>query len=436
MPSNRVVVVGTTADYIHLIERRLPGRALFLTDQAERARACEPEPDDASEVLADLAIREDALAVLRAHLHWHDIVPTGVACFDDESMALAAAVARMLSLPYVGADAVPVCRSKHESKRRWRQAGLPCPRAELVRSEAEALAFQRTLGRAVVLKPLTGSGSELTFICRGEGECRTAFRQLRDRLCGHRDARMYAAQGDADGGLDPHEVFVAEEFVEGDEYSCDFLVHGDEVAVVRVAAKIPAARHSFGTTMAYVVPAELPAPIERSGFHRQLLRAARAVGIDRSVCMLDFIVRDGEALMLEIAPRPGGDCLPALIRHSSGVDMLELTLDYAEGRAIALPPAEQWQPCVGLRLIASQPGRIRCIDTRALEADPHAREVHLKHGRGHCVVLPPHDYDSRILGHVILDPQGIRDLPTACAELAARLSVQMEPLSCPVLTVC
>jgi biotin carboxylase len=423
--ASRVIVVGTTSDYIDLLARRFPGRALFLTGWAERAAAREPEPDDASEALCELPDPQDALAALRAHLCWCGIEPSGVACFDDESMALAATIADELGLPYASAEAVAACRSKLETKRRWQAAALPCPRTALVRNEGEARAMLRSLGRPIVLKPLTGSGSELTFACRTEAECSQAFAQVAEGLRDHPNARMYSAG-------EPRETLVAEELVEGTELSCDVLIDGARAEIVRLASKLPAPDQSFGTTLAYVVPAELPDGIRPAALASQLREAARAVGIDRGLCMVDMIVRDDEALMLEIAPRPGGDCLPFLIRRSSGLDMLGLALDVAEGRAVSLPTASAWRRLVGLRLIASRSGLIEAIDTRALEAEPAVREVALKHGPGHRVLLPPHDYDSRILGHVLFEPDGAADLPAACAALAAKLSIRMADAPCPI----
>ena len=122
--------------------------------------------------------------------------------------------------------------------------------------------------------------------------------------------------------------------------------------------------------------------------------------------MVDFIVREGKPYLLELTPRPGGDCLPWLIRQSSGLDMLGLTLDIAQGLEITLPAAESWESLVGLRLIAADAGVIKRIDGEPLRRDPRVREVHLKRRNGHRVVLPPKDYDSRILGHVIFKPSG------------------------------
>ena len=436
MSRNRVVVVGTTSDYIDAVSRRLPGRAVFLTDRVEREGARERPPPEGAEVLCDLASPGEALAALQAHLRRWRIMPSGVACYDDESMALAVVVAGAFSLPAVPAAAVAACRSKLACKLRWRRAGLPCPQVAEVRRAADAVAFRDRVGGPIVLKPLTGSGSELTFLCADAAECIAAFGTLQRRLAEHRDARMYAPQGSGDAAVDPRQVFAVEEFVRGREHSCDFVVDGDRVEILRLANKLPAADESFGTTMAYVVPGELPSGMGLAAVGRQLGSAARALGVERAMCMVDFIVRDGEALLLELAPRPGGDCLPPLVRRSCGLDMLAAALDFAERRPVAAPPREQWRRLVGLRLFATRPGTLARVDTSGLVGDPRVLECTLKHGPGHRVVLPPEDYDSRILGHVVFDPEGIGDLEAACLELAARVEVEMEPAECPTATTC
>lgn len=436
MASSRVIVVGTTSDYIEAIEQRFPGRALCLTDHGERARAMEPEPDEAGEALCGLGDTDDALAALRAHLLWWDITPSGVACFDDESMALASSIAKAFGLPYVSAEAVAACRSKLACKQRWREAGLPCPDFEFVETAEAAVAFQRRVGGPIVLKPLTGSGSELTFLCTTPGECREGVAVLASGLASHHDVRMYAPQGEPSERMDPRRVFAAEEFVQGSEYSCDFAVDGGHVQIIRFAAKVAAPTQSFGTTLAYIVPAELPAAIDRAGFERQLLEAARALGIDRALGMLDFFVRGDSAVMIEMAPRPGGDCLPSLLRASSGLDILGAALDFAERRPLAIPVSSAWRRLVGLRLFGSDAGVIARIDARALRRDPRVVECRLKRRPGHRIILPPADYESRLLGHAVFDPQGADGIESACLELAAKLRLELRPIACTTPTAC
>ena len=427
MSNRRVLVVGTTADYIDVLSRRFPGRALFLTDPRERAAASEPAPDEATELLCDLVQPETVLAALREHLNRWRIEPSGVACFDCESLLLAAGIAPSLSLPYASLEAVAACRSKFISKQLWRQAGLPCPEVETVRTAAEAAGSLKRIGGRAVLKPLTGSGGELTFLVSDGDDCSNAFEAIRSRLAEHHDTRMYTSCAGGDAGSDPRRVFAVEEYVEGTEYSCDFLLDGNRLEIVRIARKTPAPGHPLGTILAYVLPAGLPAGVEPQAFRRQAFEAARALGLQRALCMLDFIVRDGTAVMLEMTPRPGGDCLPPLILRSCGLDMLGCALDFAEGAPIAVPQPSRWRRLVGLRLIASRPGVVRKVDARRLCEDRRVLECCLKRGPGHRVVLPPDDYDSRLLGHVIFDPSGPDDVENECIEISARLSVEMEP---------
>ena len=428
MPNKRTLVIGTTADYVEMIERRFPGRAVFLTDAGERARAGEPAP--ASEVLADLSRPDEAVAALRDHLRRFNLSASGVTCFDCESLSLAADVAERLSLPYASHEAVAACRSKLLSKELWRRAGLPCPAAELVQTETEAAEFLRRTGRPALLKPLTGCGSELLFVCETQEDCTRAFHVMRARLEHHPDCRMYANYFHGGAELNPRRTFVIEQLVRGVEYSCDFVVDGDGVEVIRLARKIAAAGQPVGTTLAYVLPAALPEPLEPEGFRQQLLGAARAVGLERAICMLDFMVEDGFlAKMIEIAPRPGGDCLPWLVRQSCGLDMLGAALDFAEGRKVVVPEPARWRQLVGLRLFAERAGVIRRIGDEELKRDPRVLETYLKRSAGHRVVLPPENYDSRVLGHVIFRPADGKDvshIEAECHELRTKLELEMQ----------
>ncbi len=425
MPDHRVVVVGTTTDYIDLIARRFPGRALFLTDAHERATGYEPPPDERSEILCNLIQPEAVLAALFDHLQQRSIEPIGIACFDCETLALAAFLAEKLSLPFVSAEAVRASRSKFISKSKWRQAGVVCPQAELVASSTEAAAFLEKVGRPIVLKPLTGSGSELVFLCASGDDCRRAVTIMKTRLESHPNARMYSPEPGSDGN-NARRMFVAEEYISGTEYSCDFMIDSGRVELIRIAQKFPAGDSPLGTILAYFLPAELPPDIDQVAFQRRLQAAAGALGITHSLGMLDFIVSDGLPYMIEMTPRIGGDCLPPLIRHSCGLDMLEVALDFAAGKAFTIPAAARWRPLVGVRLFAAQAGIITAIDDHRLLEDSRVSEAYLKRRPGHEVILPPQDYESRLLGHVIMQPQRPNDIAAEAAEIAGKLMVTMD----------
>ncbi len=422
--AHRILVAGTTGDYIDLIARRHPGRALFLTDAAERAAAREPAPPAPDELLCDLSNTDETLSMLRAHLKKWDLNPDGIACFDCESMLLAARIAGEFSLPYPTPDAVAACRSKFVCKQLWRKAGLPCPETAIVNTAAEAAAFLARVARPTVLKPVAGSGSQYVFLCLNSNDCRAAFRVMESRMPALRAdplKPLYSRERPGGGG-----DYVMEEFVEGTEYSCDFALDGDRLEVIRIARKIPAAGRTFGVTLAYVLPSSLPPSIAPALFKDQVLQAARAIGLNRAIGMLDFIVRGDEALMLEMTPRPGGDCLPPLILRSSGLDMLGLALDFAGSRFPSLPAPSNWIPLAGLRLFAPSPGVIAGLDVEKMIADRRVLEYCLKSGQGARVVFPPDDYDSQILGYVIFKPNHQDSVEANCAEIAGLFGIRME----------
>jgi biotin carboxylase len=338
-------------------------------------------------------------------------------------MSLAAYLAQRLALPYPSRAAISTCRSKHAMKRTWGEEGLPCPEAQIVREVQDLLRFLRHLRRPVVLKPLTGSGSELVLMCRDPAEARAAYATISARLEKHQDGGLYGWAQQDPTRLDPRQIFLAEEFVAGTEYSCDFVLDDEGARIVRTARKIVAAEPP-GTAVAYELPATLPQELDRS-LRGLLAVAARSLGLHRALVMVDFIIRDNRILLLEMTPRIGGDCLPPLIRCSCGLDMIGLALDFAVGRAVDIPPRDRWERLAGVQLRSLRAGWIKRLSAAALLADPRVRECHLRRQVGHAIRLPPEDYDSWMLGHAIFAPTPGHELTEECAEIAALLELEV-----------
>ena len=198
----RVLVVGTTADYIDWIRRECPGEALFLTDPEVRRRAVESCPAPADELLCDLTDFQDVCASLDRHLSRYGLKPAGIACFDCESMELAARLAGRFALPYTSVSAVGNCRDKLRTKSVWQANGLDTPPGAAVGTAEEAVRFFRQSGGAIVLKPPTGSGSELVYQCADENACERAHRKIWEGLQKRRTQRLYAdpTAGESGGG--------------------------------------------------------------------------------------------------------------------------------------------------------------------------------------------------------------------------------------------
>ncbi|MFC1817154.1 acetyl-CoA carboxylase biotin carboxylase subunit family protein, partial [Thermodesulfobacteriota bacterium] len=231
--------------------------------------------------------------------------------------------------------------------------------------------------------------------------------------------RLYGMMSAGSDGI------LAEEYVEGEEYSCDFIIENGRIHVLRMARKVLFKNSPFGTADAYILPAALPDGIDRQYVERTLYQSARLLGLSRAICMLDFLIRDNEIVLLEIAPRPGGDCLPFLIRQNSGLDMLKLSLDFAQQRPIRLPISASAGSHIGVRLHARHGGVLQKIDAGKLRPDRHVCQIHLTRRPGHVVQMPPEDYDSWLLGHVIFAAASNLEPETQCEQILERIAVEI-----------
>jgi len=418
---NRVVVVGTTPDYIHWIRQKYPDRALFLTDPRIREAACEPAPPAHEEILVRLENKEVVLSAFFSHLKTFGHTITGLACFDCESLEMAAVIASVFDLDFVTVETVRNCRDKFLSKKIWRENGIPCPRHTPVNSLEEALAFMQDCQNGIVLKPFYGSGSELVFRCRTKTECDNHFKAIQEGLIKRQSNPIFKKLSSTE------HLMLAEEFVAGPEYSCDMLIEGDAISIIRTAKKIKPSNRPFGTVSGYILPAALPLGEDGALFKKMLLKSARVLGINRGICMVDFVISNHRAKLIELTPRPGGDCLPALLKAAGNLDIIGMTLDIAEKQAVKLNEAAKFSLHVGLRIHAHKAGILKGFNADELMNEKRIKSIQYIRKPGHCITLPPADYDSWLLGHMIIEPEPQRHLEAQSFLIGNRLKVEIAP---------
>ncbi len=402
---HKTAVVGTTSDYIDLLRKKRPGDLLFITAPSIRKKAREKAPPCEEEVLCDLSSPEEVIQQVQAHLREHHLMLNGITCFDCESMALAARMAQALDLSYHSPETIRACRDKSITRRLWLRHGVETPQAQRVASAAEALAFFTEMATPCVLKPVDGSGSERVYRCDTRTSCETAYHTIRNR------------QDSPD--------LIIETFVEGNEYSCDFIIDRLGVHPIRFTRKIHAPIPVFGTIMAYELVDFPRGNVSPKNFEALLMKAARALGIERGICMLDFIVTETGASLLEMTPRPGGDCLPWLIEKGMNLDILSLNITLSAEPEFQFQPSRRFSPLVGLRIHAHRAGILKDIDTSRLMADSRVREVYIKHKPGHVIHLPPEDYDSWNLGHILFKPSTLISCEKQSLHLLSLLTVNI-----------
>lgn len=407
---SRVLVVGTTPDYVDLLRRDHPEECFFLTESRLRLHAKEPSPVAREEILYRGDQRLSAIDLLQRHHDRYGIQVAGVACFDCESMPLASLIAKRYGVPYPSSVAVDCCRNKRRMKQLWRAGGTPSPRFSIIRHWEEAVEFLRQTGGPCVMKPLTGSGSELVFRVENEADCRLLFGRIRAGLSARRTAPLYRTCREGRASV------LMDEWVEGDEFSCDFLIDKGRARAIRVARKHLRRNGPPGVIEAYELSPSLPDACHAARLEPWLLGAASTLGIDRAMCMADFIVRGNQPVFLEVTPRCGGDCLPALLKTACDFDILGLAIRFARGN-VDKAGVRVTESTVGLRLFAEREGTLVRTETAALEGDRRVLAVVLARQPGDHIRLPPLDYDSWVLGYAIYKPEPDRGVAAQNDEL-------------------
>lgn len=351
----RVLVVGTSPDYVDWLRKTRPDMSLFLTRPELRKKATEACPSPGEEILCDMDETAHTLALILAHRQRWDMSLCGVVAYDCESLLPAAILAEGLGLAFHSPDAIRISRSKILTRKQWAKAGVPTPAMLALTHPAQASGFFAHTDGPVVLKPACGSGSELVFLCEDGPSSTHAFRRILQGLSERRDALLYA----------PHqslgESILGEAYIHGPEFSCDLLLSPETAQIIRLTEKVSDPSLPFGTAMAYLHPARLPEGVTLADLETLFFKAADAIGLRSGVAMIDFIVSDKGPVLIEMTPRPGGDCLPWLIQEALGIDTISLALDAAK-ETVRIPTFRpHTPPLIGLRLHAREEGRISGI---------------------------------------------------------------------------
>lgn len=423
--SAAVLVVGTTPDYVSRLYKDAAEPLLFLTDLRFKDDPRLRDVPSSRMIFSSLDGLEEAsfctLAVQAKKI-------AGVACFDCENLLLASRLAHRLELPSPPWQAVVRSRNKFEARRTWTAAGISSPYASLSSGLNETLAFFHHHGENIVLKPLSGSGSELLFHCMKEEEVRAAVRTMEEELPKRRTNPLFHPFPDPERGreIDPCQSWISEEFVSGEEFSCDFVYRDEEVFLVRETGKVKATDKPFGSVLAYTFPPSYPDGFRKERLLEVLKKAVQSLGFDWGFFMVDFVIREGLPVLIELTPRPGGDSIPDLVKIGAGRDTLNLYLRFVTGRF--QPPAPlslRARSYASVNLYAPKEGTIVKLDGRRIRDLPHVRLLFFKKKVGDRVILPPRDYDNRLLGYCIVATEPGTDLIRECRRLEDLLEISI-----------
>ncbi|MFE5079700.1 ATP-grasp domain-containing protein [Streptomyces mirabilis] len=373
--TGRTLLVGFNRALVTELDSFLPPGSLTVVEEAdvyrkkglERARqsfSCVGEV-----ILAPYQQSEACLdPVLAAHAH----TPfTAVVPGQEYAVAPTALIAERLGLRGAGTTAAGTLSDKLALRRSTTAAGMPGPRFQEVRSLEDVATFITQTSGQAVLKPANRQASLGVTLIDSVDEVAYAWRELisaeeprqvADRPWKHR--------------------YLVEERLHGPEFSVEALASGGEMIFVNITQKsVAAGPHPVET--GHLVPAPVPEPVAEA-LLQSMRRLIAAVGYDTGILHAEWIVQDGQPIVIECAGRAPGDNICELINQAYGFSFVQTAWSLLAGDTPQ--PSRQARQGAAIAFLTSPPGTVTHITgTDTARAVPGVMQVSLSVHEGDVI---------------------------------------------------
>lgn len=285
----------------------------------------------------DIMDKERCLAYAR-RLGVHAVMTYGATI----CLPTVAYIAQRLGLPALPVETAELSRSKYKIKKRLAEHGLNI-KGDFFEMYSPDDAKKHAFIYPCVIKPSDGSGSKGVSVVRHAGELDAAI--------------GYAFESARFG-----EVYC-EGFIEGEEYSVEVFVCGDEVYVYAIVKTTFVQNGSTNGDISYGhrTPSGLCRETEQL-IEREAVRAVRALGVNMGSVNFDVMIdkEDGKPYIIDCGIRIGQNLIAShLVPLSRGVSVIDNTVKQALSQAVDAQPRSQ--ACIATRLLIYDPGVIRQI---------------------------------------------------------------------------
>jgi len=282
--------------------------------------------------------------------------------------------------------------NKHLMREAFEAYGAPSPKSILTKDGEDAWnTFCNDFETNAILKPSRNSGSR--GIAKVEkGISKKEFESLYQRAL--------------DESRD-HQVLI-EQFIEGPEFSVEVIVWQGEPHVLAVTDKKTTEAPNF-VELGHNQPSVYPLEIQKK-LKDGAIAGCKALGLTYCAAHCELKVQNGEAYLMEIGARMGGDFISTELTHlSSGIDMVAATINVVLGVEPNLTPTEAKQG-VCIRYITPKPGKLVSIKNVEVLNDSHVYDAEIYHQVGDMIPEVKSSLDRS--GHVIVTADTVKDAIT------------------------
>ena len=263
-----------------------------------------------------------------------EIQPDGVATIgSDLANVTAQYLAKQLGLPCNSEECIYISTNKYAMREAFMKAGVAVPYFVKVTEQDDFEKVTAQMKFPVIVKPTDRSGS------RGITKV--------DSVTKIADAVKAATKDSFE------KCAVIEEYIEGEEYSCECISYQGQHTVLAVTKKYTTGSPHFIET-GHLEPAPLTKEIYEK-VKQEIPKALDALKIRQGASHPEFkISPDGEIRFIEIGSRMGGDCIGShLVPLSTGYDFTKMVIQAAVGERPEIVQ-NQSEAYAAIRFIFSQ----------------------------------------------------------------------------------
>jgi biotin carboxylase len=263
---------------------------------------------------------EEAAAKVAAYARANGVA--AVVAIGDRPTPVAARACAALGMRSHPAEAADLCRDKHLSRQRLRDAGLLLmPRFQrfAVSDDPKQIfsAARSTIGFPCVLKPLALSGSRGVIRANDPEEAVRAFERIR-ALLARPDVRVLRD--------DASDFIQVEEYIPGVEVALEAVMDRGRLHPLALFDKPEPLAGPFFEETIYVTPSRL-SPVEQTAIVRTLGKCVAALGLSHGPVHAEFRLNERGVYPLEIAARPIGGLCPRALRFTLPLVEEEMSLE-------------------------------------------------------------------------------------------------------------
>lgn len=278
--------------------------------------------------------------------------------------------------------------NKHLMREAFEKYGAPSPKSILTRDEEDAwLLFNSDFDTNAILKPSRNSGSR--GIAKVEkGISKDEFISLYRRALGEsRD----------------HQVLI-EQFIEGPEFSVEVIVWQGEPHILAVTDKKTTEAPYF-VELGHNQPSLFPEDVQKK-LKAGAIAGCKALGLTNCAAHCELKVQNGEAYLMEIGARMGGDFISTELTHlSSGIDMVAASINVVLGVEPDLTPKEPLKGAC-IRYFTPEPGVVTEVKEKELRKQEKVYDAEIYVKPGDMVKEVQSSLDRS--GHVIVTDETVQ----------------------------